>query len=365
MKKVIFISALAIAAAASCTKSDIVDTKFGNEVIGFESYIGRAAQTKATVINDANIAYETIGLYGFYTGANPWKIGTHATTANAIESPTPNLWADDPLTNKGETWGASPVKYWTNATDYYSFLAYAPQATADNGLSATTTANPTVTYTVPVDDIADQIDLLYAEPVFNHQRRDAENPAPVALTMKHALSRIAVKANEKHPDYTYTIKALSLKGSFVKENTFSLVTSSWATVAETTPIEEDAYNFVVENANVTSDAYVACTGDKYLMVIPANVEDGVLTISYTTTYGTDDAAVTSAVITKEVEVSQNFKQGKAYTINLTFEPNSNEEIKFTVSVDDWRAEGEDAEANTETPVTPEPTNPEAGNEPQA
>ena len=38
MKKVIFISALAIAAAASCTKSDIVDTKF-NEAISFESYI--------------------------------------------------------------------------------------------------------------------------------------------------------------------------------------------------------------------------------------------------------------------------------------------------------------------------------------
>lgn len=359
MKKVIFISALAIAAAVSCTKSDIVDTKFGNEVIGFESYIGRAAQTKATVINDANIAYETIGLYGFYTGANPWKIGTHATTANAIESPTPNLWADDPLTNKGETWGASPVKYWTNATDYYSFLAYAPKAvTGDNsnGLVATTTdATPTVTYTVPIA-LDSQKDLLYAQPVFNHQRGNAENPAPVALTMKHALSRIAVKANEKHPDYSYTITSLSIKGDFVQENTFSLVETDWAAETTETVYEQNPYNFTVVNAAVdatngadaTKNEYVACTGDKYLMVIPTNVAAAVLTVKYKTTYGTGSDAVESAEITKTVNIAQDFEQGKAYTINLTFEPNASEEITFTVDVNLWDTVENDV--TVETPI---------------
>ena len=48
MKKTIFISVLALAAAISCTKSDIVDTKFENEAIGFETYLGRDAQTKAS-----------------------------------------------------------------------------------------------------------------------------------------------------------------------------------------------------------------------------------------------------------------------------------------------------------------------------
>ena len=350
MKKVIFISALAIAAAVSCTKSDIVDTKF-NEAISFETYTGRAAQTKATVIDNSNIVKEEIGLYGFYTGAKPWKIGAQESTEGAIADPTPNLWADKYLKYENSAWTPEGIKYWTNATDYYSFLAYAPKATDANGLTATTTANPTVTYAVDTD-LTKQVDLLYAAPIFNAQRGDVDKPAAVALTMKHALSRIAIKANEKHPDYTYTITALSITGDFVKSNTFSLVNSTWNEETETTETETNPYNFTVENQAVESDTYVECTGDEYLMVIPTTVNDAVLSVTYTSTYGT----VTSAPITKTVEVSQEFKQGCAYTINLTFEPNDDEAIKFTVTVEDWKDEA--GTANKETTVTPDPENPE-------
>jgi hypothetical protein len=74
MKKVIFISALAIAAAVSCTKSDIVDTKFGNDVIGFESYVGRDAQTKASVETATTLQATGFGVYGFYTDGYPARI---------------------------------------------------------------------------------------------------------------------------------------------------------------------------------------------------------------------------------------------------------------------------------------------------
>ena len=332
MKKVIFISALAIAAAVSCTKSEIVDTKF-NEEIGFEGYIGRAAQTKATVIDNSNIAEETIGLYGFYTGANPWKIGDKKDVAGAIDNPTPNLWANDELYNEAG-WKTDEKKYWTNAEDFYSFLAYAPYAT-DNGLTATTTANPTVTYTDPVT-VEDQIDLLYAVPVFNRQRGTADTPTPVGLTMKHALSRIAIKAKEDHDDYTYTITGLSLSGTFVQEKTFSLVESKW--VEDGAKTGATTYNFVVENNAVTIDKtvsadYVSCVGEEYLMIIPTAVEEAVLTVTYTTSYGTDK--IVSKPINKNVKITETFEQGKAYTINLTFEPNSDEEIKFTVDVALW------------------------------
>ena len=348
MKKVIFISALAIAAAASCTKSDIVDTKF-NEAISFEGYIGRAAQTKATVIDNDNIDDETIGLYGFYTGEVKWD-----------DESTPNLWANDQLYNPGTGWKTDDKKYWTNASDYYSFLAYAPYATETNGLEATEGANPKVTYTVPVV-LDSQSDLLYAQPVFDMQRGETENPTPVKLTMKHALSRIAVKANEKHPDYSYTITGLSIKGDFVQENTFSLVETDWAAETTETVYEQNPYNFTVVNAAVdatngadaTNNEYVACTGEKYLMVIPTDVEAAVLTVKYKTTYGTGDDAVTSAEITKTVEIAQEFKQGKAYTINLTFEPNASEEITFTVDVNLWDTVDNNDTEDTSDDVTVE------------
>ena len=355
MKKVIFISALAIAAAVSCTKSDIVDTKF-NEQIGFESYIGRAAQTKATVIDNGNIDEETIGLYGFYTGANPWKIGDEKDVAGAIDNPTPNLWDGDALAyDETKGWYTEESKYWTNASDYYSFLAYAPLATETNGLTATTTANPTVTYTDPVTvegkGITDQIDLLYAVPVFNCQRGEDPTPKAVGLTMKHALSRIAIKAKEDHDDYTYTITGLSLSGTFVQEKTFSLVESKW--VEDGAKTGATTYNFVVENNAVTIDKtvsadYVSCVGEEYLMIIPTAVTEAILTVTYKTTYGTDGNEVISAEIEKEVKISETFVQGKAYTINLTFEPNASEEIKFTVDVALWD-EVKDG-ATVETPV---------------
>ena len=69
MKKVIFISALAIAAAVSCTKSDIVDTKF-DEQISFETYLGRDAQTKAAVISDTNL--KSVKVLGYYGGKEKW-----------------------------------------------------------------------------------------------------------------------------------------------------------------------------------------------------------------------------------------------------------------------------------------------------
>ncbi len=355
MKKVIFISALAIAAAVSCTKSDIVDTKFGNDVIGFESYIGRAAQTKAAVINDGNITEEVIGLYGFYTGTDPF----------AGDTSIPNLWDNKTLTHGDAGWTPDGTKYWTNSSDNYSFLAYAPYATGKtgNGLVASNGANPTVTYTVPAT-ITSQKDVLYANPITDMKRGETDTPPTVGLTMKHALSRIAIKANEKHPDYSYTITALSLTGTFVKENTFSLVESKWATATGA----EETYNFVVNNAvvdatnggNAEADPvqFVDCTGADYLMVIPTTVTEAILTVKYKTTYGTEGNEVISAEIEKEVKISQTFEMGKAYTINLTFEPNSTEEIKFTVDVNLWDTvnKGENAEDPSddfteETPIS--------------
>lgn len=347
MKKSFFLSILAVGAlVAGCAKSEIVDTKY-NEEISFETYLGRDAQTKVAAANleaIQNTNYPGIGIYGFYTGQNTLNDESEA-----------NLWVNLNLKYTTESvwsYDQNQVKYWTNATDYYSFLAYAPYN--GTGLVVSTeekVKNPTVTYTVP-EVLANQIDLLYS----NTPAVDGKNghvnmtKAEVALAMKHALSRISITAKENHPEYTYNITALSLSGNFVKTNVFNLIDGKWAAVTETTTKETSPYNFsiVADNLVPAGDTPKSMTGEEYLMIIPANIAEAVLSVTYTTTY----EGITSNPITKKVKVSQEFAQGTAYAINLAFEPNKDDIIKFTVTtVEGW---------GNEVSVGTDPTNPEQG-----
>lgn len=357
MKKVIFLAIAAAAALTACSKSEVIDSKFGNDMIGFETYLGRDAQTKASVIDNTNIQNEEIGLYGFYTASKKWQ---------EAGNPKANLWDNEKLyygtVTEGEAttqgWTYDNTKYWTNDVDYYSFLAYAPKAAEGNGIVAAldnNESNPTVTYTVN-STLSSQKDLLYATPLIDKRKTDFTNG--VALTMQHALSRISISAKENHPDYTYTITGLSLKGNFVETNTLDLKTGNWAEVTDATTKESDPYNFTVATADVTRNEFVKLTGDEYLMIIPTSVTEAILTVAYKTTYGTGDDALISNEIKKDVKISQEFAKGKAYSLNLEFGPNADDVIKFTVSVADWVTEG----TNPETPVTPDPANPEEGDD---
>ena len=341
MKKVIFISALAIAAAASCTKSDIVDTKF-NEAISFETYAGRDAMTKATPYGK-NALPSSAGVYGFYTGNDVWK-----------ENTTPNLWANLELTIADDgngTYDASETKYWTNASDKYSFLAYAPFA-EDNNLVASTGANPTVTYTVPAE-LDDQIDLLYANTPADANGANGHinmvKPSDDAVNLKfmHALSRITVKAVDSVDDlYTYKVYGVSISGDFTTEGKLTLKTNGWeATENDKT---SETYVFATNSDNAAGQPVPAATTeapygydfageDNYLMIIPTTFTEekpATLTVVYTTIFDNHE----STKMTKTLDIATAFAQGSAYSLNLAFAPNTEHPISFTVSVSDWAAE---------------------------
>ena len=352
MKKVIFISALAIAAAVSCTKSDIVDTKYGNDVIGFESYVGRDAQTKATVVNEDNIG--TAGIYGFYTAGTVWS-----------STSTANLWENAPLNcTEGSV---SPVKYWTNEVDKYSFLAYAPKVTDEYTYLTTATtekANPTVTYTVPTA-LADQIDLTYAQ-VFNTTKAavDAATSKKVDMTFKHALARLTVKASKStqaSADFEFDVKEVTIAGNFNTQGTFNLGTAKWTPV---TPTASTSYNFYTNpntaytDANKLTTAGVDYAGtNNYLMMIPTEfsaTNKATLTVKYTTYYQNQE----STVNTKTFDITTNFQQGKAYAISLVFNQDL-DTIEFNVSVEGWG----DVTESVLYPIDPEKTEvPENGGE---
>ena len=314
MKKSFFLSILAVGALVACSKSEVVDTKF-DQAIGFETYLGRAAQTKAAVAT----SFETAGIYGFYTAGTPYGATSVA-----------NLWVNDPLAWKGTV---DPAKYWTNENDLYTFLAYAPKDAA--GVVVPTegeVVDPTVTYTVDTD-LANQIDLLYAKAI--NVKKPAEN-GKVDMTFKHALSRLTVKASAaKDQEFEFRVKDIAIAGNFVTKDVFNLAAGTWAAagVQATTSTTYSFYSVANNETALTTTATDYAGTDNYLMMIPTTFSEtaaATLTVKYTTFYEDTE----STVNTVEVPVTTDFVQGKAYSINLVFSKDA-DAIEFNVTVEPW------------------------------
>ncbi len=379
MKKVIFLAIAAAAALTACSKSEVIDSKYGNDMIGFENYLGRDAQTKASVA-DINVLkgdnYAGIGLFGYYTGKDSWKTGEVSEGIN----PAANLWINQLLkwgvpsnTELGNeaTWTYADIRYWTNAVDKYSFLAYAPYNTVT--VSKDTDADDlAITYVCPISE-GGNVDLLYS----NNNKNITKGEGTVGLNFQHALARVTVKAKASTGAFGFDIKEVSLTGGFITEGTLTLATGTWnSATPSTTPSTytihsdySDCSFTYAENGSKVWDVlgvdyydYSGNEGDKFLMMIPTNFTDSpaTLKIVYTTIYADQE----SDKITKEIELNNNFVQGNAYSINIDFSPVL-DPIKFSVTVTDWNTET--AVTNTGNPESSdsewaEPTTPEQGGE---
>ena len=340
MKKVIFLSVIALAAAVSCSKSEVVDTKFGNEAIGFENYLGRDAQTKADVASVESLATGGgIGIYGYYTGdpANAWADKSEA-----------NLLQNEHLTStdNGVTWSYTNTAYWTNDTDEYTFFAYAPYGKAT--ASQPEDGNPQIEYTLP-QTLANQVDLVYSNNNKNITKRES-----VALTFSHALARLSVTANavEYADGLTFTVTDIAISGPFNTKGTFDLAEGEW--LSTSTPATAPYDLTSTTGQLLTKDPYKFSEVEKnYMMMIPTafsveketvdgkevyNYEKAAkLTVTYTMTY----KGATSKPVTKDVYITTPFEQGNAYVINLTLQRDEANAIKFSVTwIPGWGTENE-------------------------
>ncbi len=175
MKRIIILAALAIAITGCYNNpSEYFDA---SEIVTFST----DAVTRGTPINDASQLTD-IGTFGYYTGQNNWT-----------DTDLPNRMFNQRLYRDGSDWkyDGAPVRWDGNSiSDLFTFYAYAPFATADNGIvvngDANTTGVPTLTYTVPID-VTKQPDLMVAVP-----RVDITRPSSgyVSLNMQHALTTI-------------------------------------------------------------------------------------------------------------------------------------------------------------------------------
>ncbi len=167
MKKFYVFAAVAIAALASCTKSEVVYNQ-GQQEIGFRQFTGSMTKTN-TNLSELVGGPTTMGVFAHINASNPYK--EYFSNAK-FEMPT-----------SGNVWGGNPKRYWP-IKDELDFTLYAPYV-ADEAASY---AKNKLTVTV-ANNTTTQQDFMYGTQRYIAQKKAASVP----VVLKHALSKVSVK----------------------------------------------------------------------------------------------------------------------------------------------------------------------------
>lgn len=342
MKKVIFLAIAAAAALTACSKSEVVDSSVMNKAISFESYIGKDAQTKASVVTGVTSVNVNAFLYKIENAKNRTFVSNfmtnQAVTRESAES---------------TTWTYTPVRYWPAEDQAIDFVAWVPVNNAS-------VENATLTFTVPADDVTKQTDLIVSDP------QPGMNGDVVALHFKHLLSRIGFQINAKQlptdEANKVVLKNVTLNGSFASSGKVDMTATNPAVVADregegdaqVLKSPTQAYTLTGTNFGYTNDIITngekLNNNDSYIMLIPdGNVPANInITYEIQTTNGDKTETITNEKVFPLTGIT--YEAGKAY--KYVFEI-SLDAISFSVEIDEWGAE-------TEVPINP--ATPEEGTE---
>lgn len=363
MKKKLFLGLLAAAAVTftACQKDEVINEVPQDQPIEFGTYVGRDAQTKATITDLAALKNSTagFGVFAYYTGETEYDPST--------TDIAPNFMYQEQIKWNSSTniWEYDPIKYWPNDNKKISFFAYAPFTEISDpapeynvtGISTNTaTGNPTVTFKV-ASSVDQQVDLLYGEAL--NQTLAANGPdgsttQGVKFTFNHALSKIRFSAKTTDANTNknkVTINSVILTGKFTTQATISLHDGSITSPTET---ENTQYtlNFTTNNTAIGTTAQALSATEGNIMIIPTDEFNGTSSITISVNYNlqvydTNISGNYSASVNKtETGTISNieFQKGKAYTIVMTISPT--QQITFAVeqAITGW-------DEQAESPVT--------------
>ena len=342
MKKKLFLGLLAAAAVSftACQKDEVISEMPQDNAIGFGTYVGRDAQTKAGVTDQAameNALYAGFGVFAYYTENNSYA----------------NTFTHEFMDNQQVTWNTSwdynPKKYWPGGTNKVSFFAYAPYTNVTSlptenikafGYDNAGKGNPTLNFSV-AEDVDNQIDLLYATP-----KTDLTS-GKVEFVFNHALSRIGFKVKTSNEEYRIKISQITLTANFNNSGTLNLNTGEWS---GTTPSERTytLNTFTPQDFFSTAGQAISAT-EGYAMVIPTDLTSNKIQIRVTYTYQSKVSATEWSSAVEKIQsgsVGVDLEEGNAYTFVLTIDPGT--AIVFDVeSVNNWSpVDGTDTQVTT-------------------
>ena len=161
----------------SCSEDETTMSMPKDNAIEFGTYLGRDAQTRASVLTTKTMATDGFGVFAYYTDQTKWADYTNKGKANFMD----NL----KVTSKtnGATWTYSPIKYWPNNDGaMVTFLAYAPWVEGK-----TITKNAEVDFKVE-NSIKAQTDLVWNTENHIDAKKNKLN-GNVNFKFNHALAR--------------------------------------------------------------------------------------------------------------------------------------------------------------------------------
>ena len=216
MRTNLLFSAMAFAALAfaGCSQDDTFSASpAANQLIGFGTYVGRDAVSRASVATEESVKQNHFGVFAYDTKGQEFYTATPTITANTKPDFMDNeevLWMF-----LQEEWDYRPGKYWPNdPNEKLSFFAYSPY-NANVGYTVGAAKNNTlIPFTVGANIKAQQ-DLLYAKVVDQTFNNTVDKSGKVKFNFQHALSRIslAVKCTNLWLDAKVYIEKVMLTGS--------------------------------------------------------------------------------------------------------------------------------------------------------
>ena len=299
MKKFYVFAAVAIAALASCTKSEVVYNQ-GQQEIGFRQFTG--AMTKADPSTTALPTGTSMGVFSYLNNTE---------TA---------YFENAKFVNKSGTakWGGETPYYWPlqGALD---FVLYAPHQS-----SATYTPGTHLLSVTIEDNSTAQTDYLYGKKFYANTAKPTPSSKGVPVVLKHALSKvtIAAKANAASIFTVSSIKLLETtqEGSYTV--TYSTTGDDFTSlVTGSAEAAKKDLEYVSSAWNLTGDFTEDNTASK--LVVPSAQTKIVLTYKM---------KGSETPLTATVNLTGTWDTGKHYTYNLTL---TADEILFVPVVQDW------------------------------
>lgn len=307
MKKFYVFAAVAIAALASCTKSEVVYNQ-GQQEIGFRQFTGAMTKADPTALSTLAGGPTTMGVFAHINASSPYK--EYFSNANFVKP-----------TDGSNVWGGNPKRYWP-LQDKLDFTLYAPYVDG-------TTYNATdkeLTVTV-ADNTGAQQDFMYG----TERYIGKEKVASVPVVLKHALSMVSVKI-KSNVDNLFKVTKVEIvdpiqNGSFV-------VTYDSSTSIEMTPGSTKGTVETFSDPTGTGTALNKTSegdfGSKLVFPLAPLAAPNVATnaAKLRITYNMENATGLEA----EANLTEVWESGKHYTYNVTLTAT---EILLTPTVEEW------------------------------
>lgn len=303
MKKFYVFAAVAIAALASCTKSEVVYNQ-GQQEIGFRQFTG--SMTKADPSTSPLPTTTSMGVFSYLNGTE---------TA---------YFENAKFVNKSGTdkWGGDTPYYWP-LQGTLDFVLYAPHQAS--GVTYTPRIK-VLNVTIADNSGETQTDYLYGKDFYVNTSKPATPSDGVPVILKHALSKVTIAA-KANADSIFTVSSIKLmqttqEGSYTV--TYNTTDDDFTSVVTGSPTAaKKDMDYVSSAWNLTTE-FTANSASK--LVVPSAQTSIVLKYKM---------AGSTTELTATVDLSSGsarWETGKHYTYNLTL---TADEILFVPTVEDW------------------------------